>query len=287
MADLKNDLSWLFSAKFWKWLLIGAAGTFFLVYLLTAPWFVTPMYRSEAVIYVPLTLFSQQYEQQGIGFGTDHEIDGHIQIMLSSRLLDSLEARFDLSGRLEVDLNAPGGHSRLHQMIRSRLKIEKTRYHSVSVRVSDPDPQAAADIANAIVELGDVIKEDILKENRLAAVRFARERYEQKKEEVDALESQLFPDGRITPVQQFTRQVEPFRQMTLYEAELWELSKLRNRFQTLQKSLDVSLPGAYVVSPAQESHRHAWPPRILLSLGAVAVFIVIMAFVEILKKDGT
>ncbi len=125
-------------SKFLKWLLIGMAVSFILVYVFSSSLFVRPLYRAEAVIFVPLTLFSQQFDQQGIGFASDAEIDGHIQMLQSTRLLDSLAENYGLADIHGIDRHTAGGDHRLHQKIRSRVDIEKTRYNSVSVRVSDP-----------------------------------------------------------------------------------------------------------------------------------------------------
>jgi uncharacterized protein involved in exopolysaccharide biosynthesis len=57
-------------------------------YLATSPVFIRPIYQSESLIFVPLTILSKQIEQQGIGFASDREIDAHIQILESGQLRD-------------------------------------------------------------------------------------------------------------------------------------------------------------------------------------------------------
>ncbi len=268
-----------------KWLLIGAAGSFVLVYLLTAPLFMRPLYKAEALIFVPLTLFSEQFDQQGIGFASDAEIDGHIQMLKSTRLLDSLAARHSLDAIYDIDRSAPGGDQQLYQKMRSRIGIEKTRYNSVSVQVSDTDPSRAASMANDIVGLGDVIKEDLLLENRLAAYDFARTLYEQKLEEVELLEEQLHIPDTLPKAQQMQRSFGAYRDQVTYESQVWELTERRSRYETLQKSLEVPLPQSYVVSPAVEPHRASWPPRLLLAIAAAVLFAVLMFAVELIRKD--
>lgn len=282
---LKEELSWLFRRGFLKWLAIGAVASFLLVWLFSSPLFIKPLYRSEAIIFVPLTLFSQQFDQQGIGFGSDAEIDGHIQILQSTRMLDSLDARFDLARQYNIDLSRPGGVKQLYDRIKQNISIQKTRYNSVSVSVLADDREMAANMANTIVHLGDMIKEDMLLENRLAAYHFARELYDQKLDEVDALEKTLsasdsLVDGRLFPSHSPGR-----RELITYESQIWELAERRNRYETLRKSLEVPLPKSYVISPAVAAAGPAWPPRLLLSLAALGVFIASMVVVELLRKD--
>lgn len=278
------NISSLFTSSFLKWLAIGIVLTGILAYIATSPVFIKPMYRSEAIIYVPLTLFSQQFDQQGIGFASNVEIDGHIQILRSTQLLDSLERQFNLSGLWNMNINNDAGRNKLYQKIQSRIDISKTRYSSVSVSVRDHDPERAAAMTNAIVRLGDVIKEDILLENRISAYQFARELFEQKEAEVLMIEERL---GMVTDkTERIFPGTENFRQRTMYEAELWELTARKNHYEKLRKSLDTPLPRSYLISPAIASHKASWPPRIPIVLGAILFYILVALFVQIIRKDA-
>ncbi len=299
------DISWMFRANFIKWVTGGSAGIFLLVLLLTSPLIIKPLYQSETIIYVPLTLFSRQYEQLGVGFGNNEEIDAHIQILSSTRMLDSLDAVFRFSERLGIDMNDPGGRSRYYRVAGNRIKTDKTRYGSVSVRVRDKDRVYAAEMANRIVALGDLIKEDILLENRLAAYNFAKELYMEKLEETLEMERQIMEQEVILPVQRLkdgTADIgsadifghaeggdgvtsDVMRKLTTYEAELWNLTSLKNNYERLRKSLETPIPRSYVVSPAVVAEKPAWPPRLLIAVAAVIAFIVIMVFVRIVRMD--
>ncbi len=282
----QKNASYLFRKNFLKWLLTGSVGSFIIIYLFTAPLFMQPLYKSEALIFVPLTLFSQQFDQQGIGFASDAEIDGHIQMLHSTRLLDSLAARYRLDQAYEVDKDSPGGEKMLYDIMQARINIEKTRYNSVAVQVSDADPARAASMANAIVELGDIIKEDLLLENRLAAYEFARDLYEQKLEEVEMLERQMETLDNLPDAHENSHSIDSYRDHVTYEAQVLELTERRNRYETLQKSLEVALPKSYVVSPAVEQHSAYWPPRLLLAVAAAILFAVAMIAVELIRKDA-
>lgn len=297
MEEFNSDFSRVFRPGIVKWLLAGAAGTFLLVYLLTSPLFIRPLYQSEALIYVPLTLFSQQYEQQGIGFGNNEEIDGHIQILKSVLLLDRLDERFNLSAAWNIDTAPAGGKSRLYDRLNSIVKIQKTRYNSVSIRVRHHDRQLAADLANHIVFLGDTIKEKMLYGNRLEAFNFAGRLYREKQDEIKELELLLTePDlvagmrredeNRGNVLQGENSILSSMKKHIIYETELRQLSSLKNRYETIKKSLETPLPGSYLISPAVASHDPVWPPRLLLSLAAAASFIILMVFFQIVRQNG-
>lgn len=282
---LKDEVSWLLRRTTLRWLFSGTIASFFLVWAFTLPVFIQPAYRSQALIFVPLTLFTQQFEQHGIGFASDAEIDGHIQVLQSTRLLDSLDHRFDLSEQYGIDRTLTGSAQKLYDRLGRNINIEKTRYNSVSVTVRDHDAEQAAAMANAIVELGDVIKESLLFDNRMTAYRVARELYHQKMEEVNALEEQYAKTELLPGDRSYASIMDYNRKQQVYEEELHELTRRRNRYEIMRKTMEVKLPEAYVISPAVSAYRPAWPPRLLLSFSAAVIYMVVFLFVEMIRKD--
>lgn len=266
-------------------LLAGAIVTMALTYLFTGPAIITPLYKAESIFYVPLTIPSKQIEQQGIGFASDREIDGHIQILKSGILRDSLITRFGLADAYGVDLKEPGGTSLLYTIIERRLAISKTRYSSVSVVFRDPDPERAAEIANAIVTLGDNIKEALLYANRADALNYASTLYEKKLTEVGEMERQLdsleeisAAGGKVNTLLTKTRM--------FYDMELQELAGRKNHLEREQKSFETELPGAYVISFAVADHHAVSPKRPLLALAAMIIFLALFFAAQIFRRDA-
>ena len=287
MKESKDPLAWLFQTRKLIVLTIGMITSGLLAWLLTSSMIIRPLYQSEALIYVPLSMFSVQFEQQGIGFGSDHEISAHIQILSSSILLDSLISLFVLNEDESFRELSPRDISHLYKDLNSRISIRKNRYHSVSVRVKDPDPLRAADMSNTIVRLGDFVKNQMLEENRLAALNFAEELYRVKKNELEQMERQiqiLFPMKRNIPAQGMNEQG---RREALYLLELEELIKRKIYYETLLKSIEVPMPKSYIASPAVASYDIVWPKRWLVSFAAAFGFFVVFIFFEILKQDAS
>ncbi len=281
----KQEFNWLLSGKFIKWLFIGMIAVFVFTFFLTSSIFIRPLYRSEAIIYVPLTLFSHQYEQQGIGFASDAEIDGHIQMLQSTQLLDSLNEIYGLAGAYGIDISRPGGLERLYRRASDRISIQKTRYGSVSISVRDENAQTAADMANEIVRLGDVIKNDLLMDNRLAAYRFAKDLYESKLAEIDAIEQRLAAAILYENEGSELFSIQMTRERIGFEAELWELTERRNRYEMMRKSLEMDLPSSYRVTPAIAAGKPSWPPRLPFASVASLAFALIFVFVVMIRKD--
>jgi capsular polysaccharide biosynthesis protein len=285
MTDSQIDLSWLFRIKFLKWLVSGSLVIFILTWIMTTSLLLKPVYRSETLIYVPLTLSSLQYEQNGIGFGSNAEIDGHIQILKSTLLYDSLDAVFRLSDFWNIDISSKGGKSNLYSNLAAIIKIEKTRYNSVSVTVRYHDAELAAAIANAVVEFGDNIKEGILFENRHSAYLLARELYHEKQEEISSLERRLKEKDPV-PSMQSIADINSFRDMVIFETELKELTSRKNRYEKMAKNMETPLPRSYVISPAVAAVRPSSPPGVLFGFIAALAFVVVYIFVEIIRQDG-
>jgi uncharacterized protein involved in exopolysaccharide biosynthesis len=273
--------------RFLKTLAIGVVVTGILTWLATSPFFITPLYRAEALIYVPLTIPSRQIEQQGIGFASDIEIDGHIQIFQSGRLRDSLINRFNLAEKYAVDLNETGGLSQLYDKINSRIKFEKTRYSSVSVSVKDPNPVKAAEMANEIVKLGDEIKEGILYENRRTVFIQAELHYENKASDVRNLKSRIDSFENQISERELSREENSllFNLKNQYSFEVQEMLSRKNHLESVKRDFNMELPKSYIVSEAIPPASPSWPPRKLITLAAIAAYIFLLVVVEIVKQD--
>ncbi|MBE0661985.1 MAG: hypothetical protein IH597_05910 [Bacteroidales bacterium] len=283
----QQGLGWLFAKRFLGKLFIGALITGLLVYIITSPRFIKPLYQSEALIYVPLTVLSKQLEQQGIGFANDVEIDGHIQILQSARIRDSLLARFNFDEEDRIDKNALGGRSKLYELISKRVEFQKTRYNSVSIKARDHDPERAAAIANALVELGDIIKGDILHANRKEVFIHARTHFENKEKSVFELENKLdsLENALLTAQNKQRINNELFKLRTLYSIELQELAGRKNHLETIQRGFETALPSAYVISKALPEVNPVWPKRLLWTILAVFAYVLIALVVEVIKRD--
>jgi uncharacterized protein involved in exopolysaccharide biosynthesis len=266
---------------------IGAVITGVISYLATSPLFITPLYRAEALIYVPLTIPSRQIEQQGIGFASDIEIDGHIQIFQSGRMRDSLISRFNLAEKFGININESGGLSKLYHKIDSRIKYEKTRFSSVSVTVRDPSPEQAAGMANAIVKMGDGIKEEILFENRRKAFMQAKLHYENKLSDVNDLENLTDSMENVLSARNATQaernQLQRIKNQ--YSVEIQELVSRKNHLEMVERDFKAELPGAYIISEAIPAANPDWPRRKLISAAAVLGYLFLMLVFEIVKQD--
>jgi uncharacterized protein involved in exopolysaccharide biosynthesis len=280
------DLSAFFRKGFLIWILAGSLLSFVLVFFFTSSLFIKPLYQSEAIIFVPLTLFQKQLDQGGIGFGGDAEIDAHIQLLLSNQMLVSLAQHFNGEyPELSDNLDNPSDHKHLDQF-RKNISVEKNRYGSVSIKVKHHDAQKAAYIANLLIDLGDSVKMDILHQNQHEAYLFAKSMYHEKLEEIALMDQNPVLWKSKIGLQSISSDNAETGFRIIYEEELRELVSLKNQYEMLRKITGTPLPSAYVFSPAIPTDKPSWPPRLLLSVAGALIFIAIFIFMEIVRHEA-
>lgn len=275
---------WLLQTRVMVIFFAGSVMVFIIAMILTSSVFMKPRYESEAVINVPLTLFSEQFAQGGIGFGGNAEIDWHIQLLLSRNMLDSLVKRFSLVEGWGYELGNSRHLSEVQRRLSSMVSVKRNRYGAVSVSVQSHDAILSASIASAMIELGDILRHEVLHDNRRVAVDFARERFHDKRAEVDSLERALLANNlNVQDNEHFLSEIH--RSRVLFEAELWQLSQLRADYERLTRMLNTPLPATYIISRPVVSYKPVWPPRILLSVAAMVVFVIAFLFFETVKNE--
>jgi capsular polysaccharide biosynthesis protein len=277
MNKKPDEIAWLWSILTGKKTIIGIIICVVLAFLVTRPVFMKPLYESETLVYVPLTILNQQLSQQGIGFANEHEVDQYIQILKSSSVADSLINRFGLKGNQKK--------SQLYNQLESRIKIEKTRYSSVSIKVRDSNPEKAADMANQMVYLVETIKQQLFYPNRLEAMRYSKSLYEEKLPEVTKLENRLDSIEKDQTPLSLKNNWLYNKLKNSYNLELQELISRKNQYERAQKDFDTPLPKAYVISSAVAADKPVWPKPWFMCLLAAAGYLIIIVFIEIIKRD--
>ena len=284
MNTNSDDLSWFWKRKFLKQAILGALACVLLVFIFTSPWIIQPLHESEVIVYVPLTILSQQLNQQGIGFASDREIDWYIQILKSNQLTDSLIKKYELARYFKIDTTELDAKHQLYKEMESRIIINKTRYGSVSIRVRDNNARRAAEMANDIIAIGEGIKTNLLFPNRLESIRYVTSLYEQKSEEVARLEQSL--DSLMETPTGIKKDYLYNKIMTLFNREYQELITRKGAYERELKNFDTPLPTAYIISSAVPKSEPIWPKRTLLMAAAGGIYLLFLVVFEIIRHDN-
>jgi hypothetical protein len=137
-----------------------------------AAYIITPLYRSEVILFPAITnsvskaLLTEQSTGRDDILALGDEED-------SEQLLQMLHSRPDPRPRgepLRPDApciaSSPSKHrnSELREAYKDHITFEHTKFSSVRVEVNDPEPQRAADIANFIADQVDSVWNDMARE---------------------------------------------------------------------------------------------------------------------------
>ncbi len=134
-----------------------------------AAFLITPLYRSEVIMFPAITnsaskaLLNEQSTGRDdiLALGDEEDSEQLLQMLNSDKVRDRVSQKFDLMTVYEIDPNGKHKRSELAEAFKDHIKFEYTKFSSVRVEVMDPDPQRAADIANYIADQVDSVWKDM------------------------------------------------------------------------------------------------------------------------------
>lgn len=182
MSKYFNNLPLLKVILKWKWHICSVTALAIIAgAVFSGPRFITPKYKSEAIIYPNgLSEFSDEtYTEQ------------MLQVIESQEIIDSVVAIFNLMEHYNIDPNYKYAKTALLGEYHDRVSISKTPYDAVEIKVLDKDPQMACDIANEIIRLYNVKFDNIHKTKKLEYVKMYENILTHKYNFIDSLKKEL------------------------------------------------------------------------------------------------
>ncbi len=150
------------------------------------PFFIPKEYQSYATFFPPASN-NLEHAIDNPNFGYDVEADRAIQLLESRRMRDSITKRFNLIQYYELDTSKAAWESQLGKRWHEDVSFTRTTSMSLLMEVKTRNPELSADIANAILELVDPIRNDMLKYNTRLAVEELEAEYQKKQALTDSL----------------------------------------------------------------------------------------------------
>lgn len=187
----------------WKWrklLLIVSVATAILAFVFSSPWIIKPKFKSTAIIYAPRTnslsqiLMNQNNYNERLdikAYGTEGETEQMMQILNSLEVKDAMIEKFNLIEHYDIDTNKKAWQTKLYKTFDANCMIKRTQYGAIAVNVLDVEPQLAADLANAIIDELDTIKNSVERKRAEAAYLLLKEQLKDIEEEVARLDDSL------------------------------------------------------------------------------------------------
>lgn len=292
------DNASLFKVIFrWKWHIIAvtivaaALGAIF-----SGPKFITPKYKSEAVVYPNgLSEFSDEtYTEQ------------MLQVMESQEIMDSVVKIFDLMNHYGIDENYKYAKTTLIGEYHDRISISKTPYDAVKIKVLDKDPQMACDIANEIIRLYNVKFSSIHKSKKWENVRSFERQLKQKLAFIDSLKKELAKvteDGNLINYQYLSKDnssvflsgngnnseniTAAISLIELVTSQSNDYSEVRHFYEEELRQAESEITYSNIISEPFVSDKKATPVRwIIVALCGIGALLLSILVVLALDKVG-
>jgi len=111
--------------------------------IFSSPMFITPKFKSYAVVY-PANISE---------YSDESPTEQMYQILQSQDIKDSVMQRFNLAEHYEIDPEYKYFKTVLNYEYSQNVKVTKTPYDAINIEVMDRDPEMAANMADAIIDL--------------------------------------------------------------------------------------------------------------------------------------
>ena len=164
-----------------------------------AAFIITPLYRSEVILFPAITnsvskaLLTEQSTGRDdiLALGDEEDSEQLLQMLHSDIVRDRVASRFDLIAVYRIDQESKHRNSELREAYKEHIKFEHTKFSSVRVEVNDPDPQRAADIANFIADQVDSVWKDMANERAEKGLSIVRAKVKQLETDIAAWEDSM------------------------------------------------------------------------------------------------
>ncbi|MBM3405200.1 MAG: hypothetical protein FJY10_09980 [Bacteroidetes bacterium] len=197
MNDFFNSSNLIRLLLKWKFhLLIISVVVILLGVLFSSPWFISPLYKSTAVLYpANVSPYSEESETEQM-----------LQLIQSKDIKDSVIRRFDLAKHYKVDSGYKYFETIMLYEWSKRVKINKTPYESIMLEVLDRDPDTACKIAESIIHYYDIKVRILHREKFYEVVMNFRSQVIRKSRDLDSLAGRIHELGTKYGVLDFQSQ---------------------------------------------------------------------------------
>ena len=166
----------------WKWhIIIITVAAAILGAIFSGPRFITPLYKSEAVL----------YPGNVSAYSDETFTEQMLQIMQSNEIMDSVVEHFGLLEHYKISKSYPYWKTVLIGEYRDNIRISRTPYDAVLIKVLDKDPQMACDMVKDIIRLYDEKVGTMHKIKRLETVNMFKRQLDEKQHYIDSLKDRM------------------------------------------------------------------------------------------------
>ena len=286
--------------------------------IFSAPYFITPLYKSTTIIYptssnsISKVLISTTYQSEKdiMNIGEDEQTEQMLQVLNSNRVRDKVISRFNLMEHYDInDSRYP--ITKLNKLYDARIKFRRTEYNAVKITVLDSDAELSARIANEIAEIFDSTMNQMQKEVATEAYRIVEQEYNTLVAEMNALEDSLNTLRKLgvfdyeSQVEMLSRQLavelgkgntqgvkniqEQLDILAEYggasyainerlDNDRLQLSLVKSKYEEAKVDATEFIPHKFVVTSAFQAERKSYPVRWLIVVITVLSTLLLLIF---------
>jgi hypothetical protein len=247
-------------------------------------------------------------------FGEEDQAEQLVQILQSSRIRDYVVSKYDLMKRYDISDSDPNKMFKLNNAFIGHFSFERTRFGSIKIDVLDEDPKLAADMANAVVNLIDTVKNQMIQERALPAFEITKRKKTQLDIEIQVLLNKMDSLAKLGVVSldvrsrlfqalvdsKSSKEKEEIRQKIdvnsnfgslfdgLERSRNEKISKLEDfkvAYEQAESDASTNFSHKFIVQSADVADRKDQPKRLILTLiAAVGSFIFIVFCLLIIER---
>ncbi|MBR5663983.1 MAG: hypothetical protein IKX01_04530 [Bacteroidales bacterium] len=290
----------------WKWhIIIITVAAAILGAIFSGPRFITPLYKSEAVL----------YPGNVSAYSDETFTEQMLQIMQSNEIMDSVVEHFGLLEHYKISKSYPYWKTVLIGEYRDNVRISRTPYDAVLIKVLDKDPQMACDMVKDIIRLYDEKVGTMHKIKRLETVNMFKRQLEEKQHYIDSLKDRMAElsseyglldyeaqsrevskyyvgrnkkddDELVSNMEQYGPEMVMLNQLIRYESKAY--SEVKVDYEQELRFYNANMTFSNVVSEPFVADKKTYPVRwvVVALCGLAACFIsILVVYVMESKKD--
>lgn len=248
--SLKNSLKF-----FYRWrkvllvvLIIALVASTLVAFLMSK------RYDAKAVMFptssnrVSKSVVADRYSMDVLDYGIERDCEYALQVLSSDAMMRDVCEHFDLMNHYGINQNASDKYYRMYEMYRAYITVKRTEFLGIEIKVTDFDPQTAADIANYITANYDTMCTKILAPRTDGAIRLMEKVAEQLQTEIQST-------------------TDP----NLLKYKNKELASIQTQLAERKADAEIAMPRKFWVDEAVPSDHKSFPKRlVIILLGTIA-----------------
>ena len=190
-----------------------------------------------------------RYSMDVLDYGIERDCEYALQVLSSDAMMRDVCEHFDLMNHYGINQNAKDKYYRLYEMYRAYVTVKRTEFLGIEIKVTDFDPQTAADIANYITANYDTMCTKILAPRTDGAIELMENVANRLQEEIKSTNDPL-----------------------LLKYKNKELASIQTQLAERKADAEVVMPRKFWVDEAVPSDHKSFPKRaIIILIGTLAV----------------